>query len=269
MTKKALAKKLGVSRSSLYYKRKQPLKDLKRYFEIKAVMDKNPSYGQERVAIALGISKNTAKRIMKKFSLEPKLKRKKPRYQAEKRKTKHSNLIKNICPIKPNIVWTTDFTWIKYKQKFIYLATILDIFTKRIVGWHILKNHCTDLVKLALYDAVERSKAIPEILHSDQGSEYESIEFENILKSLEIKASRSSVASPWQNGFQESFFSHFKLELGDPNRFKYAGELVEAIHKQINYYNQERIHSKLKMSPDSFFIKYQQTLKDLKTKANC
>jgi putative transposase len=122
---------------------------------------------------------------------------------------------------------------------------------------------------LALYDAVERSKAIPEILHSDQGSEYESIEFENILKSLEIKASRSSVASPWQNGFQESFFSHFKLELGDPNRFKYAGELVEAIHKQINYYNQERIHSRLKMSPDSFFIKYQQSLKDLKIKANC
>ena len=132
-----------------------------------------------------------------------------------------------------------------------------------------LKNHCTDLVKLALYDAIERSKAIPEVLHSDQGSEYESIEFENLLKALEIDISRSAVASPWQNGYQEAFFSHFKLELGNPNRFQHAGELIEAIHKQIDYYNQDRIHSRLKTSPNQFFINYQQSLKGLKIKANC
>lgn len=269
MTKKALAQKLGISRSSLYYKKKQPLKDLKRYFEIKAVMDQNPAYGHERIGNALNISKNTAKRIMKKFDLKPKVSRMKPKYQAKKAKASYPNLIKDICPISPNMIWVSDFTWINYKQKFIYLATVLDVFTKQIVGYHVLKNHCTDLVKLALFDAIERSKSIPEILHSDQGSEYESNEFENLLKSLEIRISRSAVASPWQNGYQEAFFSHFKLELGNPSRFQHAGELIDAIHSQIDYYNQERIHSKLKTSPNKFFINYQQSLKDLKIKANC
>ena len=268
MSKKALAKKLGISRSSLYYKPKQKDKDLALLKEIKEVMSKNPSYGHKRVAMALCIGKNRALRIMKLYCLEPKLKRIKPKYKIKKTKSKRKNLIKNICPIAPGVVWATDFTYIKYKQYFIYLATVIDIFTKQIVGWHVLKNHNSDLVKLSLFDAIKRSEAIPEIMHSDQGSEYESREYVNLLKSLGIKVSRSSIASPWQNGFQDSFFSHFKLELGSPNRFKHPGELVEAIHKQINYYNQDRIHSKLKTSPDKFLIKYQQTFKSLTEQAN-
>lgn len=57
---------------------------------------------------------------------------------------------------------------------------------------------------------------------------------------------------PWQNGFQESFYSQFKLELGDPKQFAYVGQLIEAIHRQIHYYNTKRIHTALKMPPLMF-----------------
>lgn len=266
MSKTRLAKKLGISRSSLYYKAKQKDKDLKLLKKIKEVMLQNPSYGHKRIAIALNIGKNRARRVMKLYGLEPRLKRCKPKYRFKKSRSKRNNLIKDICPIAPNVIWATDFTWIKYKQSFIYLATVIDIYSKKIVGYHLLKNHDTDLVKLALFDAIKRSEVLPEIIHSDQGSEYESIEYTNLLKSLGIKVSRSTVGSPWQNGFQEAFFSHFKLELGNPNRFQDLGVLVNKIHKQIEYYNQQRIHSKLKMAPDQFLIKYQETLKDITNK---
>jgi transposase InsO family protein len=268
ITKKALAKKLGVSRSSLYYKSKINQQDLELLPKILKTMEDNPSYGHRRVAMALGFSKGKASRIMKKFNLQPERQRRKPKYKSNLDTNKYPNLVKNICPIAPNIVWASDFTYIKFENKFFYLATVIDIFSKKVLGWHILKHHNTDLVRLALLDAVKNSEAIPEILHSDQGSEYESREYTNLQKGLEIQISRSKLGSPWENGFQESFYSQFKLELGDLNRFKHFGDLIEAIHLQINYYNKSRIHSKLKMSPDEFFTKYQLSVNHLKTRLN-
>lgn len=69
------------------------------------------------------------------------------------------------------------------------------------------------------------------------------------LESLGVKISVSDKASPWQNGYQESFFGKFKDEAGDLNRFDTAGELIEAVYQQVHYYNHERIHTKLKMPP--------------------
>ncbi|MFH1896277.1 MAG: integrase core domain-containing protein [bacterium] len=66
---------------------------------------------------------------------------------------------------------------------------------------------------------------------------------------LGVRISMSRKASPWENAFQESFYSHFKVELGQTNRFDSLGELIEEIHRVMNYYNKGRIHSKLKMPP--------------------
>ncbi len=66
----------------------------------------------------------------------------------------------------------------------------------------------------------------------------------------------SAKASPWQNGFQESFYGSFKEELGNVKEFENLGELVEAIHQTINYYNKKRIHTALKTSPTKFYQKY-------------
>jgi len=94
-------------------------------------------------------------------------------------------------------------------------------------------------------------------VHTDQGSEYNSKDYTNFMKGLGIKISMSAKASPWENGYQESFYDNFKTDLGaEFERFETIGEFVEAIHKNINYYNKERIHTKLKTSPVKFKLKF-------------
>ena len=89
----------------------------------------------------------------------------------------------------------------------------------------------------------------PSILHSDQGSEYRSKLYTSFARQIGIELSMSNKASPWENGYQESFYSQFKLDLGDVNRYNTLGELAVAIYQQIYYYNYHRIHTKLKMPP--------------------
>ena len=112
-----------------------------------------------------------------------------------------------------------------------------------------------------LIDALSKRKK-PKILHSDQGSEYKSEDFTNILKSNKIKQSMNKKGSPWQNGMQESFYGKFKLELGHPKCYETLGELVEAIAHQIYYYNNKRIHTAIKCPPAVFYQKCQ--MNDLK-----
>ncbi len=227
--------------------------------KINQVMSENPSYGHRRIALKLKLNKKRILRIMKKYNLKPYRRIiKKPRKLNDENKpdTKIPNLIKDFCPIAPNVVWVSDFTYISYQNKFIYLATVMDVYTRQIVGWNILSNHTKELVIEAFKHAVKQAKSIPQILHSDQGSEYDSKEYFELLVKHEIKISMSKKSSPWENGFQESFYATFKLDLGDPNRFQNLGELIEAIYQQIHTYNNFRIHTKLKMSPYDFYLKY-------------
>lgn len=94
-----------------------------------------------------------------------------------------------------------------------------------------------------------------EIFHSDNGSEYNAEVFITALTTVGITISRSAPGCPWENGYQESFPSQFKVDLGDPQRFKTLGELVYAIYQTIYEYNHTRIHSALKMPPVQFALK--------------
>lgn len=270
LTKTELAKRLGVSRSSLYYKRKRELIDEEVKLQIESVMTDNPRYGHKRIALELKLNKKRIKRVMRKFNLKPYRRRaQKPRKKDDegKKPTKHENLIKGFCPIRPNVVWVSDFTYIKYQGRFIYLATIMDLFTREIIGWNISRFHNGELVLGALQDALEKTKVTPVYFHSDQGSEYDAFPFTNFLVNLKVTISMSKKASPWENGFQESFYSEFKMDLGDQNRFEQLGELVEAIHQTIYYYNNKRIHTSLKMSPQEFKAKfYRMTLDSVSKK---
>lgn len=262
-TKKALAKKLGISRSSLYYRPKKPAKDEAIKKEIEAVMRDNKAYGQRRVAIALRMNKKKAKRIMRKFGLRPKILRarrpSKPNDIGQKERNKE-NIAIRLCPIRPYVVWAGDFTYFWFCGRFWYLATVIDVFTREIVGWHIANHHTTALIAEAFKDAVKRTEKTPIWFHSDQGSEYVSGGYETLLMGYGVIPSQSKKASPWQNGFQESFYANFKLELENIVRFNGVGELIEALHQQIDYYNQRRIHTVLKMPPIIFRQFHQQKI---------
>lgn len=170
--------------------------------------------------------------------------------------SKYPNLIKGSCPIKPNMVFAGDFTRLKWSGKIIYLATFIDLYTREVVGWSVSTKHTTEFVIETFLDAVKNS-GLPRIVHTDQGSEYNSKDYTSFMESLNVKISMSAKASPWENGYQESFYDNFKTDLGlEFERFETIGEFVEAIHRTINYYNKERIHTKLKMSPVKFKLKF-------------
>jgi putative transposase len=226
---------------------------------IKDVMMHNPAYGHKRIAIALGLNKKRVLRVMKKFNLNPARRRiKRPIKQSDigKNESKYRNLIKELIITKPNEVWAGDFTYIPYEGKFIYLCTVTDIFTRRLVGWNISTKHTAMFVKEALRHGIKRIKTIPEIFHCDQGSEYDSKEFLEYVENQKVKISMSRKAAPWENGYQESLYAGFKLDLGNTVRFKTLGELIEAIYQTISYYNNKRIHTKLKMPPEQYYLNY-------------
>ena len=259
--KTKLAKRLGISRSSLYYKPKRPAIDLEVKDQIESVMVDHPDYGHKRVACELKLNHKRILRVMNKFGIKPyKKKARKPNKKDDLNKppAKYPNLIKDMVIDKPDLVWITDFTYIRYQTKFIYLATIIDLFTRQVVGVNISRFHNKYLVIGALLDALDNYSK-PVVIHSDQGSEYCSHDFIDLCLSQKITISMSTKASPWQNGYQESFFGRFKTEFGDFNRFNSLGELIEEIYLKISYYNQDRLHTSLKTTPNQFRINYKLT----------
>ena len=259
VNKTKLAKNLGVCRQSLYYKPKLPAKDLELKKQIEEVFAEHKAYGHRRIAIHLGINKKRVLRVMKLFDLSPTRKPRTPvkTNDLKQEKSKNLNLFADFNLNSPSQIWASDFTYLPYfNNKFLYLATIIDCFTKEITGWSLSSKHNSELIENALIDALSKRRK-PKILHSDQGSEYRSGNFSKILKSNKIKQSMSKKGSPWQNGMQESFYGKFKLELGHPKCYETLGELVEAIAHQIYYYNNKRIHTAIKCPPAVFYQKCQ------------
>ncbi len=123
------------------------------------------------------------------------------------------------------------------------MATVLDLYTRRILG---IRGYGRErepaLTIQALSNALFHHPR-PGLFHSDNGSEYDAMAFTEILDQCGIVFSRSRPGCPWENGYQESFYDKFKVDLGDPHRFKTLGELVAEIYRTVRDYNNTRIHS--------------------------
>jgi len=224
-------------------------------------LDKHQSYGHRRIALELGENKKRVRRVMKIYGLKPYKRKARWHKRRDDRRKEQSfqNEIKGKIPDQPNRVWAGDFTYLKFHDNYIYLATLMDLFTREIVGWSISTRHAKDLVLNAFLDAFRTSGKRPQIIHSDQGVEYCSREYQKLMNFLGITISMSRKSSPWENAYQESFFNNFKTDLGlEFDRFNGIGELVEAICQQIHYYNNERIQLTLKMPPAKFKQLYYQ-----------
>lgn len=263
IAKTKLARELGISRASLYYRLRKPARDEALKQKIVAVMADHPAYGQRRVALALQRNKKSIRRVMRLFRLKPRVRRGQRPAKPEdhnRPETQVENILKALCPIRANIVWAGDFTYLWFIDRFWYVATIIDVCTREIIGWYVANHHTTALITEAFCDARRRTGHSPRWCHSDQGSEYVAGAYELLLATTGTRPSHSHKSSPWQNGHQESFYSNFKLELGNVARFSDVGELIEAIHQQIAYYNERRIHTALKMPPALFRRRHEQKI---------
>jgi putative transposase len=256
--KSALALELGVSRSSLYYCSRLEEKDEALRVEIERVMKVNPGYGHRRISDALGINRKRVLRVMNKFNLKPARRCKSPVKPEDQNKPEsaHPDITGVLSSVSPDYIWTGDFTYISYQGRFVYLAVVQDRWTAEILGARVMIRHTRELVIETFKDALLKYGTSPEYFHSDQGSEYDSGEFKSLLTANEVKVSNSPKSSPWRNGSQESFFGRFKIEFGDFDRFDTLEELMVAIYQYIFYYNQERIHTRLRCSPACFRQNY-------------
>ena len=252
---------LGISKSSYFYRQRLPSRDEALKDLILNVLDKHKSYGHRRIALELSQNKKRVRRVMKLYGIKPYKRKARWRKRRDDRRAEqpYGNEIKGKSPTKPNLIWASDFTYLKFRNSYLYLATLMDLFTREIVGWSLSTKHTKDLIINAFFDGFKTTGKRPDIIHSDQGVEYCSREYQKLMNYLGITISMSRKSSPWENGYQESFFNNFKTDLGlEFDRFHGIGELVEAIHYQINYYNNERIQLTLKMPPAKFKQLYYQ-----------
>lgn len=259
LNKTKFTKQAGLARSSLYYKKIMPARDWALKIRIEELLHQKPSYGHKRLAEHLKMGKFKILRVMKLFGIKPYRRRgKKPWKKAGNPSLVFPNLLLKVFPSGPNQIWVSDFTRLNFKGRILYLATVMDIFHREILGFSVMLGHGVSLVINALFSALNQ-RPPPEIIHSDQGSEYTAKGYVDLVESLGIKISMSRKASPWENGYQESFYSQFKVDLGDPNRFETLGELIYNIYRMIHTYNQDRIHTVLKTSPVDYLKSYLKT----------
>lgn len=255
LSKTALAKSLGISRQALYYQPKRPYADDILRDRILRVLHNNKAYGSRMIGLKLRINRKRIQRVMRKYGIRPTI-LPKNRYRGKRPESvvgEIPNRVKGRCPLQPNVIWAGDFTNLWFHGRPIYLATIIDLFTREIVAWQMGIHHTTGLVMDVLKEAKRRRHTTPQIFHSDQGSEYTAAVCVQWLIKEHILPSWSPKGKPWSNGTQESFFKTFKLEFGTAHGYASLERLIEAIGTYMHYYNTRRIHSRLKMPPRVFF----------------
>lgn len=173
---------------------------------------------------------------------------------------KYSNILKRegIKVTRPDQVWASDITYIRLPEGFVYLAVIIDVFTRKVIGYFLSRRIDTDLVVTALKMAIKERRIVDAkqtlVHHSDQGVQYCSHDYTNLLDFHGIRISMSNTGSPWQNGFAESFFKPLKTNEVYLNDYQNIWEAKQDLFKFISeIYNQQRLHSSLGYLPPNEF----------------
>jgi transposase InsO family protein len=217
------------------------------------------NYGSPRLAHALGCPgrRNRIARIMRQERL---FARQRSKYRVATTDSRHGgaiapNRIQNLNVQRPDQVWVSDATGVLTSQGWLYLVAVLDVFSRRILGWAMSPLLDAPLVSTALRMALsQRRPAAPLILHSDRGSQFASALYRQLLAQHRLTASMSRKGNCYDNAFIESFWSSLKYELVYHQRFATHSEARTAIFNYIEtFYNRTRLHSSLDyLSPINF-----------------
>lgn len=223
-------------------------------------------YGSPRMTICLNragvpCSRNRVARHMRDLGLKARQKR------AFKPKTTDSNhpypIARNLLadaamPDSPNRIWVSDITYIHTAQGWLYLAAVMDLYSRKVVGWATADHLKTSLVEQAMMEAVRGRRPAKGLLHhSDRGCQYASTNYRQLLSSLKALPSMSSAGNCYDNAAMESFWSTLKTEWLHHRNFQNHAEAKLAIFDYIEtFYNPKRLHSALGyQSPVDFEIK--------------
>ena len=157
----------------------------------------------------------------------------------------YPNLARDAQFTAPNQLWVADITYVQLRREEVYLAVVLDVYTRVVVGWAVRRNFRAELVVAALEMALANRPA-PKMHHSDRGVQYASQEYVQILESRKVTISMSRPGTPTDNAYCESFIKTLKAEQLDGRAYRDLGELEPALPTIINvFYNQKHLHSAL------------------------
>lgn len=150
-------------------------------------------------------------------------------------------------PVAANIAWASDITYIQTDEGWLYLATVIDLFNRKIVGWSMGTRLVTSLIEDALIMAIHRNKPPNNVIHhSDRGSQYCSNAYQSLLKKYGFICSMSGSGNCYDNAVMESFYHTLKVELIYGEKYKTRKDVQLALFDYIEvFYNRNRIHSTL------------------------
>ena len=225
---------------------------------IQEIAARYPTYGSRRVREQLrrqpyGVrpKRKRVSRLMRELGLVRKPKRKQP-YTGGSGGAwrRYPNLVQGLEIVRPDQVWASDITWIRLKKGYVYLAVVMDLFTRAVRGWKLSRQFDVGLSLGALEMALEKGR--PEIHHSDQGVQYCAREYVELLLQKGIQISMADIGRPHQNGHAERLIRTIKEE-GFWDALARIGEFIEDV------YHKKRIHSALGyLTPEEFETKWRE-----------
>jgi putative transposase len=241
---------LNLPRSSFYYVA-QPRDDTALQAQIRAVTGNWPTYGVPRVTAQIErdfkveVNHKRVYRVMRALDLTQK-KRRKTRHttQSDHAFPRYPNLVQDLTVTHPDHVWVADITYVQLERECVYLAVLMDVFTRAIRGWHLSRSLDQALTLTALRRALEHHRA--EIHHSDQGVQYAATAYVELLAAHRIAPSMSERGDARQNGYAERLIRTIKEEevhLSDYCDYQYAYEHLGRFLDDV--YQHKRIHSAL------------------------
>jgi len=197
-------------------------------------------------------------RMRKKYGLLLKTKRRKVQMGQKHHVTIANLLNRNFKALRPGLKYCIDISYLevkKPKKEFIYLCAITDLYNNEIVAYQISEYMDIELVKSTVRQLKEKGPEKGAIIHSDQGTQFTSPKYTQLLKDFNLTQSMSRRGNCWDNACIESFFGKLKTELFGFSMPETKSEVIEAVHKYITYYNEKRPQLKLKMSPLQYRMK--------------
>jgi transposase InsO family protein len=242
---------LGLSHSSYYY-RSQRAEAEQLVVDLEQEAGRYPKYGSRRLTRQLrrapyhySVNRKRIQRIMRQKGLLRPQKRAKCRTtNSQHAFARYPNLVMDLKVDHPEQVWVCDVTYVRLGNGFVYLAVIMDVFTRAIRGWNLSRSLDTELTLTALQRAL--SLCIPEMHHSDQGVQYAAHAYTDLLKHYEVQISMATQGKPEENGYAERLMRTIKEEEVDLSEYTDFADVYRQIGRFLeDVYNTKRIHSAL------------------------
>lgn len=241
---------LGYAPSSYYYRGQTRDESALRAALLRLAGDW-PTYGRPRLTAMLRregwvVNPKRIGRLMREMGLSAQRPPRKPRTtDSQHGFRRYPNLVTGLAVVRPDQVWVGDLTYVQLRREFVYLAVLMDVFTRGVRGWHLGRHLDASLTLTALRMALGRSRA-PEIHHSDQGVQYAATAYTDLLVEAQVQISMAEVGEPTENGYAERLLRTIKEEhvelteyLDYADAYRQMGRFLDEV------YQHKRIHSSL------------------------